>query len=91
MKAKMRNLIIVTLILGLIPTVFAAPIDFDNLHVASTTYGIIGGTLRTRLLAAYNNEIYFIVSDDGSTYPSKVYCYDPSDGWSNSTNHSIIT
>jgi len=43
-----------------------------------------------RLLAAYKNEIYFIVMDDGTATPSKVYRYDPSDGWSNSTNHSTI-
>ena len=41
-------------------------------------------------MAAYNNKIYFILSADGTANPSKVYCYNPSDGLSNSTNHSII-
>ena len=86
----MRNLIIVTLILGLIPTVSAAPVDFDNLQIASTTYGTVADEGNPRLMDAYNNKIYFIVSNDGSATPSKVCCYTPSDGWSNSVNHSII-
>lgn len=89
-EQKMKNLIIVTLILGLIPTVFAAPVDFDNLQVASTSYGIVAGEKMPRLMAAYNNEIYFIVSRDGTANPSKVCRYNPSDGLSNAVNHTIL-
>jgi len=72
----------------------AEPIDFDNLQIASTSYGRVagggGGLGGSRLMAAYNNDIYFIVMQDGTATPSKVYRYDPSDGWSNSANHSIV-
>jgi len=87
---KKSYLIICVICLTLIPTVIAAPIDFDNLHVASTGYGLAGNEGTTRLMAAYNNEIYFILSDDGTANPSKVCRYNPSNGWSNSTNHSIV-
>jgi hypothetical protein len=87
---KKLYLIICVICLTLIPTVIAAPIDFDNLHIASTGYGLAAYEINTRLMAAYNNEIYFILSDDGTANPSKVYCYNPSNGWSNSTNHSIV-
>jgi len=86
----MKKFTIVLFLLAFTTIAFAAPIDFDNLNVVSTTYGIIGGTLRTRLLAAYNDKIYFIVAYDGTANPSKVYCYDPSDGWSNGVNHTIL-
>ncbi|HUS72378.1 MAG TPA: hypothetical protein VMY06_04865 [Sedimentisphaerales bacterium] len=76
--------------LVLISTAFAEPVDFDNLQIASTTYGTVADEGNPRLMAAYNNKIYFIVSNDGSATPSKVCCYTPSDGWSNSVNHSII-
>jgi hypothetical protein len=93
-ERKMKTLIIVTLLLALAPaltsTVLAQPIDFDNLHVASTTYGIVAGQGYPRLLVAYNNKIYFIVTEDGTANPSKVCCYDPSDGLSNTVNHSIV-
>ena len=74
---KKSYLIICVICLTLIPTVIAAPIDFDNLHVASTGYGLAGNEGTTRLMAAYNNEIYFILSDDGTANPSKVCRYNP--------------
>ncbi|HIJ51807.1 MAG TPA: hypothetical protein HPP66_01480 [Planctomycetes bacterium] len=76
--------------LVLISTAFAEPVGFDNLQIASITYGTVADEGNPRLMAAYNNKIYFIVSNDGSATPSKVRCYTPSDGWSNSVNHSII-
>jgi hypothetical protein len=87
---KTRISIIVVVLLTLIPTLFAAPIDFDNLNVASTAYGTVAVEGYPRLLAAYNNMIYFIVTEDGTTNPSKVCRYNPSDGLSNTVNHSVI-
>ena len=78
------------MVFTLIPTLFAGSIDFDNLHVASTAYGSVAGEGIPRLLAAYNNKIYFIVSEDGTANPSKVCRYNPSDGLSNTVNHSIV-
>ena len=89
---RMRTSIIVVVLLTLIPTLFAAgPIDFNNLNVASTTYGTVAAEGAPRLLGAYNNKIYFIVTEDGTANPSKVCCYNPSDGLSNTVNHSIVT
>jgi hypothetical protein len=91
MKTKtILMLAVVVVLLTLIPTLFAGPIDFDNLHVASTTYGRVMGQGTPRLLGAYNNKIYFIVMEDGTSNPSKVCCYNPSDGLSNTVNHSIV-
>jgi len=88
---RMRISIIIVVLLTSIPTLFAAePIDFDNLNIASTGYGVAAYEGATRLMAAYNNEIYFILSEDGTANPSKVYCYNPSDGLSNAVNHSIV-
>ena len=90
MKSKSIFVALFLAVFVVIPTALAEPIDFDNLHVASTTYGIIGGTERTRLLSAYNDKIYFIVTEDGTANPSKVYRYNPSDGLANSVNHTIL-
>jgi hypothetical protein len=86
----MKNSITFVFFLLLTTVVFAAPIDFDNLHVASTSYGRVAGGWTPRLLAAYNNKIYFIVLEDGTTNPSKVYCYNPSNGLSNAVNHTTL-
>jgi len=87
---KTKSILVLAVLLTLMPTLFAEPIDFDNLYVASTTYGTVAGDGYPKLLAAYNNDIYFIVFDDGTANPSKVYRYNPSDGLSNAVNHSIV-
>jgi len=91
MKSKMLNNLLVLIALAiLLPKTLATPIDFDNLQIASTSYGRVAGEQRPRLLAAYNDKIYFIVLDDGTANPSKVYCYNPSDGLANSVNHTVL-
>ena len=87
---KTKSILVLAVLLTLIPTLFAEPIDFDNLHVASTTYGRVAGETTPRLLGAYNKKIYFIIMEDGTANPSKVCCYNPSDGLSNTVNHSIV-
>ena len=86
----MKRLVITTLLLALFSVAHATPIDFDNLNIASAAYGTVMYEKHPRLLAAYNNKIYFIISDNGSTNPSKVYCYNPLDGLSNTANHTIV-
>ena len=87
----MLLLMLVVIVLTILPRIsFGAPIDFDNLQIASTSYGRVAGEQRPRLMAAYNNEIYFIVFEDGTASPSKVYCYNPSDGLSNAVNHTTL-
>ena len=56
----MKKFTIALLLLAFTPMVVAAPIDFDNLNVASAAYGVSAGTGWTRLLATYKNDIYFI-------------------------------
>jgi hypothetical protein len=85
-------LVVVVVLLTLIPTLFAAePIDFDNMQIATTTWGQVAYECCPYVLAGYNNEVYFIVSDDGSANPSKLLRYNPLNGLSNTMNHSIIT
>jgi len=83
-------LAVVVVLLTITPTLFGQPIDFENLHIASRTYGRVAGQGTPRLMAAYSNKIYFIVMDDGTSSPSKVCCYNPSDGLFNGVNHSIV-
>ena len=56
----MKKLVIATVLLALFSVTHAEPIDFDNLNIASTTYGTIGGDGYPRLLVGYKNNIYFI-------------------------------
>lgn len=84
------KMLCVAFLLIVSPVVFSAPIDFDNLNVASTEFGYGVWEGRSNLMASYNNKVYFVILGDGITIPSKVCCYDPSDGLSNEKNHSVI-
>ena len=84
----MRLFTIVAVILAL-SNVAMAQINFDEMSVASTDYGVAAYEGRPHTMAAYNNKIYFILHDSTSG-PGAVYEYDPQDGLLNGTNHATL-
>ena len=68
----------------------AAPVDFQNMEIASTAYGRIAKEGHPNLMKPYHGKIYFISYSDGTAFPSKLNEYDPADGLLREYNHRVI-